>query len=59
MSEAGSSFPERCAHCGAPFEEGTRYPTTTDGEAGDLRVLTFCSEVCAGEYHDGAGDERT
>lgn len=36
-----------CAHCGARFETGVRYPVATwRDEDGELYVVSFCDDAC-------------
>lgn len=38
---------ETCAHCGAAFEPGVRYPTTSRrDDDGRLELFAFCDEAC-------------
>lgn len=44
---------ERCAHCGAVFEPGVRYPVTTRRDGDGLEVYSFCDCECQAAWDDG------
>lgn len=44
---------ETCAHCGAQFDPGVRYPATTRrGADGSLAVYSFCDSACQAAWNE-------
>lgn len=52
---AGDDPFDGCAHCGARFEPGVRYPATTRrGDDGTVSIYSFCDDECRAAWSRGA-----
>lgn len=45
---------ERCAHCGARFDSGVRYPATTRRDGDGIEVYSFCDGECRAAWDGDA-----